>query len=83
MPAGSSVRLDPAGDHLMLTGMAAPFAEGGCLEMTLHFQKAGDVPVQLNIGGFAQRTPPEAADTGASSDEMSGMDMSGMSSMAM
>ena len=79
VPAGGTVSLDPMGYHLMLTGMAAPFVEGQCLDMVLHFAKAGDVTVQFNIGGYAQKTPPTGG--ASSSMEMSGMDTSGMSSM--
>jgi hypothetical protein len=74
VPAGGTVSLDPMGYHLMLTGMAAALVEGQCLEMTLHFAQVGDVKVQFNIGGYAQKVPP--SDAPVSSMEMSGMDMS-------
>ena len=80
VPAGGTVSLDPMGYHLMLTGMTAPFVEGQCLEMTLHFAQAGDIKVQFNIGGYAQKVPP-ADGTPAPSMDMSGMEMSSMSSM--
>ena len=80
VPAGGTVSLDPMGYHLMLTGMAAPFVQGQCLDMVLHFAKAGDVTVQFSVGGYAQKTPP--SDAPAASSEMSGMDTSGMSSMS-
>jgi copper transport protein len=76
VPAGGTVSFDPMGYHLMLTGMNQPFVKGQCLEMTLHFAKAGDLPVELNIGTIAQSAP---VTDGASS--MAPMDMSGMSSM--
>lgn len=79
VPAGGTVSLDPMGYHLMLTGMAAPFVQGQCLDMVLHFAKAGDVTVQFNIGGYAQKVPPSDG-AASSSMETSGMDMS-MSSM--
>jgi len=75
VPAGGSMSLEPMGYHLMLTGMAAPLVQGQCLDMVLHFAKAGDVTVQFNIGGYAQKTPPMDAAPASS------MDMSGMSSM--
>jgi hypothetical protein len=81
VPAGGGVSLDPMGYHLMLTGMSAPLVQGQCLDMVLHFAKAGDVTVQFNIGGYAQKVPPTDG-APASSMEMSGMDMSGMSSMS-
>jgi len=81
VPAGGTVSLDPMGYHLMLTGMAAPLVQGQCLDMVLHFAKAGDVTVQFNIGGYAQKVPPTDG-APAPSMEMSSMDMSGMSSMS-
>ncbi len=82
IPAGASVSLDPMTDHLMLTGLSAPLVEGQCLKMVLHFAKAGDLPVELNIGGFGQSAPPTAS-PGASVMPSGAMDMDGMSSMAM
>jgi copper transport protein len=74
IPAGGSVQLDPSGYHLMLTGMPQGFAQGQCVRMVLHFAKAGDLPIELNVGGFAQKAPPAG-------DASSSMDMSGMSGM--
>lgn len=76
VPAGGTVALDPMGYHLMLTGFSQPFVKGQCLEMTLHFAKAGDLNVELNIGGFAQSSPPAGADTPAAPSHA--MDMSSM-----
>lgn len=81
VPAGGSVSLDPMGYHLMMTGMSQPFIEGQCVEMTLHFASAGDLPIELNIGGVAQDGPP--TDAPHDTSNMSSMDMSGMSSMQM
>lgn len=82
VPAGGSVTLDPMGYHLMLTGMEQPFVEGQCVEMILHFATAGDLPIELNIGGMAQRVPPTGEGmTSAPMDDMSGMDMSSMEGM--
>ncbi|MDB5541946.1 MAG: hypothetical protein JWQ89_3673, partial [Devosia sp.] len=60
IPAGGSVTLTPGGDgyHLMLLGVGAPFKQGECLQLTLKFEKAGDVPVMLNIGAPAATTAP-------------------------
>jgi copper(I)-binding protein len=78
IPPGGSVALEPMGYHLMLTGMEQPFVEGQCIEMVLHFDKAADLPIQLNIGGFAQDVPPDGT-TALPSD--GGHDMRDMSSM--
>lgn len=69
IPAGGSVSLEPGGIHLMLMQIGTPFEEGQCLQVTLHFVNAGDMPVVLSIGGVAQSGPPMDHD------------MSGMSSM--
>jgi copper(I)-binding protein len=81
IPPGGSVSLEPMGYHLMLTGMEQPFVEGACVEMVLHFAKAGDLPIELNIGGFAQDAPPDSSGTRPApmAHEMSGMSsMEGM-----
>ena len=61
IPAGGTVALTPGGDayHLMLMGVGTPFEEGQCLQLTLKFEKAGEVPVVLNIGGAAADAAPE------------------------
>lgn len=53
IPAGGSVTLAPGGFHIMLMGIGTPFTEGECLELTLTFEKAGDVPVVVSVGGTA------------------------------
>jgi copper(I)-binding protein len=55
--AGGTVELAPSGYHLMFTGIDTPFEEGQCVEVMLHFANAGDLPIQLNIGGIAQDEP--------------------------
>jgi copper(I)-binding protein len=92
VPAGGSVTLAPMGLHLMLTGMAQPFVAGQCVAMMLHFAKAGDLAIQLNIGSLTQDGPPTGADPAGEGMGGEGMggdampmdhDMGGMSSMAM
>ena len=80
VPAGGSVSLNPMGDHLMLTGFGQPFVRGQCVAMVLHFAKAGDLPVQFNIGGIAQMAPPADANApgGVSVMSSGGMDMGSM-----
>jgi copper(I)-binding protein len=78
IPPGGSVVLDPMGYHLMFTGMSQPFVEGQCVEITLHFTTAGDLPIQLNIGGYGQNAPP-APSKGVPVNSSGAMDMSSMS----
>lgn len=59
IPAGGSVALTPGGYHAMLMGVGTPFKQGECLQLTLKFEKAGEVPVVLNVAGSAADAPPE------------------------
>ena len=59
IPAHQSVVLQPGGLHIMLVGLKAPLKEGERFPMTLKFEKAGEVPVVLNIGGAAADAAPE------------------------
>lgn len=59
IPAGETVTLVPGGMHVMLLGVGVPFKEGECLELTLEFERAGKVPVLLNVGGVSAGGPPE------------------------
>lgn len=77
IPPGGSVSLSPMGYHLMLTGLSGPFVAGQCVALTLHFAKAGDLDVQLNIGSLSQSAPPDATSSG--SMPSGAMDMSSMS----
>lgn len=79
IPAGGSVVLAPGGYHLMLTGMEQQFVEGQCVEMTLHLAVAGDLPIELNVGGMGQKVPPVAGQPG----DATSMEMDDMPSMEM
>lgn len=61
IPAGGSVTLAPGGDayHLMFMDIGQPLKHGECLTVTLKFEKAGDLTVQLNVGAAAADAPPE------------------------
>ncbi|WP_423065793.1 copper chaperone PCu(A)C [Devosia sp. CN2-171] len=61
IPAGSTVTLAPGGDayHLMFMDIIQPLKSGECMDVTLEFEKAGAIPVQLNIGEIAADAPPE------------------------
>ena len=57
IPAGGSVALEPGGYHVMLMGLKQPLKADECLQLTLTFEKAGDLPVQLNIGATDAAAP--------------------------
>ena len=52
IPAGESHSLQRGGDHVMLMGLSRPLADGDTVTLTLTFEKAGevviDVPVDLD-----------------------------------
>lgn len=50
IPAGSTVSLAPGGLHIMFIGPNQPFNEGECVAATLTFEKAGELPIELNVG---------------------------------
>lgn len=50
IPAGGSVELAPGGYHVMMMGLVQALVEGACVEVTLTFEKAGELPVLLNVG---------------------------------
>ena len=49
LPAGQTVELKPGGLHLMLMGLKAPLKAGETVPVTLKFEKAGEVTVQLKV----------------------------------
>lgn len=57
IPAGQSVSLAPGGYHLMFMDLTGPLVEGQSITVTLTFEKAGAVEVQLPVGSPAARGP--------------------------
>ncbi len=47
----SKVRLQPGGLHLMLTELKGPLAEGSHFPLTLRFEKAGEMTVEVAVQG--------------------------------
>ena len=54
IPAGQTVMLEPGGYHIMLMDLAAPLEEGQQVELTLTFERAGEIEVTANV----QETAP-------------------------
>ncbi|MDS9467389.1 DUF1775 domain-containing protein [Paracoccus sp. MBLB3053] len=50
LPSGGTVELKPGGFHLMLQEIGEPLSEGMNVPVTLTFEKAGKVEVQLVVG---------------------------------
>lgn len=49
IPAGATVTLEPGGYHVMFMDLAGPLAEGDKAEVTLTFDRAGDVTLTLPV----------------------------------
>ncbi|MET4130528.1 copper chaperone PCu(A)C [Roseovarius sp. MBR-6] len=57
LPPGKLVTLAPGGMHLMLMGLAAKLEEGGTFPLTLRFEEAGEMTVEMPILGVAAAGP--------------------------
>ncbi|HTM79032.1 MAG TPA: copper chaperone PCu(A)C [Devosia sp.] len=53
IPAGETVTLEPSGLHVMIMGLKAPFVEGQSVKVTLTFETAGSVALELPVLGVA------------------------------
>ncbi len=49
IPAGQTVRLEPGGYHIMLIGLTGELKAGATIELTLTFEKAGEVKVTAEV----------------------------------
>ena len=59
---GATVALTPGGLHMMFTDVTAPFTAGSTVPVTLSFEKAGKVEVDLPVLGVGE--VPEGAASG-------------------
>jgi len=46
---GTTVQLRPRGYHLLMTGLKAPLVQGAKVPVTLTFEKAGEVTIELAV----------------------------------
>ncbi len=51
VPAGETAELKPGGFHVMLLNLKAPLVEGESFPLTLVFEQAGEVTVEVMIDG--------------------------------
>jgi len=58
LPAQSTTELKPSGYHIMLMGLKEPLMEYGSFHLTLSFEKAGSIEVEVQIeeAGAAEPT---------------------------
>ncbi|WP_426442851.1 copper chaperone PCu(A)C [Bradyrhizobium genosp. P] len=54
---GKTVKLAPGGYHLMMFDLNAPLKQGDKVPVTLEFEKAGKVPVSLDVQGIGAQAP--------------------------
>ena len=59
LPAGEAVTFAPGGMHLMLTGLSGKLVEGSTLPLTLRFETAGEITVDVPVLGIAAAGPKD------------------------
>jgi copper(I)-binding protein len=57
IPPGASVELKPGGFHIMFMGLKAPFAKDQAVPVTLVFEKAGSIDVDLTVQAMGAASP--------------------------
>jgi hypothetical protein len=60
--AGETVTLEPGGLHLMLIGLTDALVADGTISVTLSFEKAGDVTLDIPVGPLGSTEAPMAHD---------------------
>jgi copper(I)-binding protein len=58
IPPGATVELKPGGFHVMFMGLRAPFAKDAKVPLTLVFEKAGSIDVDLMVQAMGAQPPP-------------------------
>lgn len=69
IPAGGMAHLGPGGLHLMLFGIDPPLKDGETLGVTLEFERAGEIEVQVPV---AREAPAGVQDDGHGHDHGGG-----------
>lgn len=59
IPAGATVTLAPGGFHLMLMGLKQPLKQGSAVPVTIVFEKAGSIDIELAVEGPGAAKPSE------------------------
>ena len=62
LPSGERFTLAPGGMHLMLMGLQDKLSEGTTFPMTLSFENAGEITVEVSVLGIAAEGPQEVAE---------------------
>lgn len=77
IPPGETVVLEPGGFHVMFMGLNAPLKQGETIEVTLQFEKAGEIAVMMPIAAVGAKTPDGKGGMDQSGHDHSGHDHSG------
>jgi copper(I)-binding protein len=65
VPAGGTTQLQRGGLHVMMMGLTRPFEQDGTIDLTLTFEKAGDMTLTVPIDNARM---PEVRGTGTGHD---------------
>jgi copper(I)-binding protein len=57
VPARQRLVLRPGGSHLMLVGLKQPLAKGDRIPLTLRFERAGELQIELEVQPLDSRKP--------------------------
>ena len=57
IPPGATVELKPGGYHIMFMGLKAPFTKDQRVPITLVFEKAGSIDVDLTVDALGAQAP--------------------------
>ena len=49
IPAGATVKLEPSGNHAMLTGLSAPISKGSSFPLSLRFERSGERQISVRV----------------------------------
>jgi periplasmic copper chaperone A len=58
LPAGTQVELKPGGLHIMFIDLKAPLHQGDHFPLKLHFERAGDITVDVHIEALGTAAMP-------------------------
>lgn len=74
IPAMGTLEMRPGGYHIMLMGLKEPLSKGAEIEVTLTFEKAGEVVVKVPVGDVAEDGTDDIMDHGMDGSTDHGMD---------
>ncbi len=68
VPEGEDVLFEPGGNHVMLIGLKQPLKAGDIVPLTLTFENAGEIAVEVSVvalgGGMSEEDMPDDMDHG-------------------